>query len=131
MAEPKLPVHRSEVPDEIWYEHTDREIRGKALSDVGGMAKIGVGLLELPPGSNTRPAHYHTREEEHLYVLEGHPTLYLGDRSYPLSPGSYVHFPASQEVPHYLANEGSAPAVYIMIGERLDDDQVIYDKQRN
>lgn len=123
---PKPPIHESEVPAQTWYEASDREIRGKALCDVGGAAKIGVGLLELPPGSNTKPAHYHTLEEEHLYVLEGHLSLHLGDAIYHLRAGSYVHFPASQEAAHYLVNEGTAPARYIMIGERLEQDRVIY-----
>ena len=43
----KSPVHISEVPSEVWYEGTDREIRGKVLCDVGGAAKVGVGYVEL------------------------------------------------------------------------------------
>lgn len=126
MTQPKPPVHESDVPVETWYANTDREIRGRALSDVGGRARIGVGILELPPGSNTRPAHYHTEEEEHLYVLEGTATLHLGDRQYHLRPGSYVHFPASQAVAHHLANDGDDVVRYLMIGERIDADRVIY-----
>jgi uncharacterized cupin superfamily protein len=126
MTNPKQPIHVSEVPADTWYSGSDREIHGKALSDVGGAAKIGVGVLELPPGSNTRPAHYHTEEEEHLYVLEGEVTLHLGDRTHQLVPGSYIHFPASQQLPHYLANESPAPVRYIMIGERIATDQVVY-----
>lgn len=126
IEEPKAPIHQSEVPVEIWYENSDREIRGKALSDVGGKARIGLGILELPPGSNTKPGHYHTHEEEHLYVLDGHLTLHLGDRLYRLRPGSYVHFPASQKCPHHLSNDSDAPARYLMVGERIEEDRVIY-----
>ena len=60
----KTPVNECEVGWEVWFEDTDREIRGKALCDVGGRAKVGVvGLL---PGCNTQPSHYHTVEKEHL-----------------------------------------------------------------
>jgi hypothetical protein len=83
----KQPLHESEVESDTWYEGTDREIRGKGLSDVGGRAKVGVGLLELPPGSNTLPAHYHTREDEHLYVIEGELVLYLGIEVFELVAG--------------------------------------------
>jgi uncharacterized cupin superfamily protein len=47
-------------------------------------------VLELPPGSNTLPAHYHTHEEEHVYVLDGTLTLHLGEQTYRLGPGGYV-----------------------------------------
>jgi uncharacterized cupin superfamily protein len=114
------------VPAEVWYENTDREIRGRTLSDVGGRAKIGVGMVELPPGSNTRPAHFHTLEEEHLYVVEGQPTLHMDDQTFELMPGSYVHFPAAQEVHHFLRNNTERMVRYLMIGERLKNDKVIY-----
>jgi len=126
MADVKTPVNESEVPFEVWYEGSAREIHGKSLSDIGGGAKIGVGILELPPGSDTRPAHYHTHEEEHLYVLHGKLLLHLGDKAYELSAGSYVHFPAAQEAAHYLSNPGETATKYIMIGERISEDQVIY-----
>ncbi|MEQ8860505.1 MAG: cupin domain-containing protein [Pseudomonadales bacterium] len=122
---PKRPIHLSEIEPEVWYAGTDRELRGWALCDVGGASKLGVGVLELAPGSNTRPAHYHTKEEEHLYVLDGHATLHLGDDRYPLVPGSYVCFPAGQAAPHCLCNDGPAVFRYLMIGERIAEDRVV------
>jgi len=126
----KRPIHVAQIPFETWYAGTDREIRGKALGDVGGAAKIGVGLLELPPGSNTQPAHWHTHEEEHLYALSGDATLHLGDARYPLRAGSFVCFPAGQREAHYLENTGVDVFVYLMIGERIGDDDVIYPNGR-
>lgn len=120
----KTPVHESEVNAEVWYGGTDREIRGKALCDVGGAARVGVGLLELPCGCNTQPAHWHSAEEEHLYVLEGEGTLHLGEVTHALRPGSYVCFPAGRAVPHHLENTGSVVLRYLMIGERLAHDVV-------
>lgn len=126
---PKQPMRAADVPADVWYEGTDREIRGRALSDVGGRARVGVGLLELPPGSNTLPAHYHTHEEEHLYVLDGTLTLHLGAETHRLEPGSYVCFPAAQAVPHHLSNDGQVPARYLMVGERIEVDRVVYPRQ--
>ena len=123
--EPKRPIRESEVESQDWYLGTKQEIRGRALSDVGGLAKLGVGTLELPAGCNTKPAHYHTLEEEHLYVLEGTATLYLGDSTYSLLPGTYVCFPAGQTLPHYIDNHSGDVLRYLMIGERIDDDEVI------
>ena len=122
----KRPVHESEVAAESWYVGTNREIRGKPLSDVGGKAKVGFGLMELPPGSNTRPAHWHSKEEEHLYILSGHATLHLGMERFALRPGSYVCFPAAQAKEHCLENTGSESLQYIIVGERIKDDEVTY-----
>lgn len=122
----KRPVHESEIEPEVWYQGTDREISGKALCDVGGKSKIGVGLLELPPGCNTKPAHWHSQEEEHLFALSGSATLHLGPESFILRAGSYVCFPAGQTLAHHLDNTGTEPFRYIMVGERIDGDQVTY-----
>jgi uncharacterized cupin superfamily protein len=125
----KLPVHESDVPFEVWYEGTDREIRGKPLSDVAGKAKIGVGLMCLAPGANTKPGHWHSMEEEHLYALSGQATLHLGSEKFSLRAGSYVCFPAGQPEPHHLSNTGAAPFQYIIIGERIKGDEVTYPPQ--
>ena len=95
----KHPVHVGEVAFETWYAGTDREIRGKALGDVGGAAKVGVGVLELPPGSN---------------------------RTFELRPGSFVCFPAGQSEAHYLDNTGAETFTYLIVGERIADDEVVY-----
>jgi len=122
----KQPVHESDLSWEVWYAGTDREIRGKAVCDVGGPAKVGFGILELLPGCNTRPAHYHDLEEEHLYALSGAATLHLGAATFALAPGSYVCFPAGQKHAHFIDNTDAAPFRYIMVGERIDADEVVY-----
>ena len=122
----KRPVHADDVPAESWYQGTDREIRGRPLSDVGGKAKIGFGYMELPPGSNTKPGHWHSHEEEHLYALAGEATLHLGSERLPLRPGSYVCFPAGQAEPHHLENTGTETFVYLIVGERIAEDRVTY-----
>ncbi len=122
----KHPVHVGEVAFETWYAGTDREIHGKALGDVGGAAKVGVGLLELPPGSNTKPGHWHTKEEEHLYALSGRATLHLGRRTVRTTSGSFVCFPAGQAEAHYLDNTGAETFTYLIVGERIADDEVVY-----
>jgi len=120
----KRPIHEVDFDWEIHARGTAQELRSKALCDVGGRAKVGVGLLELPPSCDTKPAHWHSLEEEHLYVLDGRATLHLGPYSYELRPGSYVCFPANQEFTHFLENTGTSPFRYLMIGERIVGDEV-------
>lgn len=122
----KHPIASRDVASKIYYENTDREISGRALCDVGGKAKVGVGILDLPPGSNTKPAHYHTKEEEHIYVLQGRMTLYLGEEAHVMKAGDYVCFPAGELTAHYLENDTVEDCSYIIIGERIGDDEVVY-----
>ena len=89
---------------------TKDEVRFKALCDIGGRAKVGVALMELPPKCDTAPAHWHSLEEEHLYVLAGRATLHLGDERLSLEPGSYVCFPG-RPTDHAHARERGQRAV--------------------
>jgi uncharacterized cupin superfamily protein len=126
LASIKRPVQALEVPAEVWYAGTDREISGRALCDVGGNAKVGVGLMELRPGSNTKPGHWHSHEEEHLYGISGAAVLHLGREQHQLEAGSYVCFPAGQPVAHHLENVYEQPFVYLIVGERIAEDEVTY-----
>ena len=122
----KRPVHESEIAAQVWYQGTKREISGKALCDAVSKSKVGFGLMELPSGCNTKPGHWHSKEEEHLFVLSGAATLHLGSEVFFLREGSYVCFPAGQQLAHYLDNTGSEPFRYIIVGERIEDDLVTY-----
>jgi uncharacterized cupin superfamily protein len=122
----KLVVHESSLPWQLHAPGTRQALRAKALCDEGGASKVGVGLLELPEGSDTRPSHYHSHEEEHLYALAGRATLCLGSTEFELTAGSYVCFPAGQEIFHHLENRSVEPFRYLMIGERLTEDRVTH-----
>jgi uncharacterized cupin superfamily protein len=122
----KRPLRALDVPAEAWYVGTDREIRGRPLCDIGGKAKVGVGLMELPPGSNTKPGHWHSHEEEHHYALSGSAVLHLDAGQHQLESGSYVCFPAGQEAAHHLESRGTEPFVYLIVGERIPVDKVTY-----
>ena len=100
--------------------------RTRALAEFGGGTHVGVRFEELAPGKSDCPAHYHYLEEEHLYVLEGSLSLRLGERTYSLSPGSYVCFPAGQKVGHAITNTGTGIARYLAIGERNPNEVVVY-----
>lgn len=88
--------------------------------------RIGVVILEVPPGGRSAPFHYHSAEEEHVYVLDGTPTLRLGDATRPMAPGDYACFPAGQRAGHCLANDTAAPVRCVVIGERNPNDVIVY-----
>ena len=52
-----------------------RERVRRALGDVFGLSQFGVNLLELPPGAWSSQRHWHERQDELVYVLEGEATV--------------------------------------------------------
>ena len=120
------PFDIEQVPWEDFARGERFACRTRALGEFGGGTHVGVNLEEIAPGKSDCPAHYHYLEEEHLYVLEGTLTLQLGERSYELTAGSYVCFPAGQKAGHALVNTGNTVARYLAIGERNPNEVVVY-----
>jgi uncharacterized cupin superfamily protein len=120
------PFSVETVPWEAFSRGERFSCRTRPLGEFGGGTHVGVSLEEIPPGKSDCPAHYHYLEEEHLYLLEGFLTLRLGVKSYSLSPGSYVCFPAGQKLGHCISNAGNTVARYLVIGERNPNDVIVY-----
>ena len=70
------------------------------------------------PGKHSAPAHYHTLEEEHVYILEGALTVRIGADTFEMKAGDYVCFPAGQKAEHCLINNSGAACRYVIMGER-------------
>jgi uncharacterized cupin superfamily protein len=120
------PFHVDQVPMEVFTKGQRFASRFQQLGSFGGAVHVGVCVEILEPAKQACPAHYHMLEEEHLYILEGSVTLRLGERTYELSAGHYVCFPAGQKAAHALINNGTAPCRYLLIGERNPNDVIVY-----
>jgi quercetin dioxygenase-like cupin family protein len=66
----------------------------------------------IPPGAGV-PPHIHTREDEHLFILEGRCELYVGDQRRVAGPGASTIMPRG--VPHGFRNLGTAPARVLVV----------------
>lgn len=120
------PFSVDDVPVESYARGDRFGISFQGLGDFGGGSHVGVEIVIIAPGRQSYPAHYHMLEEEHVLILEGEVTLRLGERSFALSAGSYVCFPAGQKAGHALVNEGNAPCRYLIVGERNPKEVVVY-----
>ncbi|MBC3192142.1 cupin domain-containing protein [Pseudonocardia sp. C8] len=69
---------------------------------------LGAIELAMAPGSPGPPLHVHPTHGEGFYVLAGRPGLQVGDEVIVAEPGDWAFAP--REVPHTLANHGSAEA---------------------
>jgi uncharacterized cupin superfamily protein len=95
---------------------------GKAL----GLEKFGVNLTTLPPGKESSMRHWHTHEEEFVYVLEGEVVLRTDGGEQVLRAGCCAGFPAGAKDGHQLINRSDRPALYLEVGTSDSADQVFY-----
>ncbi len=98
----------------------------RALGDVFGLSNFGVNLTRLAPGAQSALRHAHSKQDEFVYILQGHPTLMTDEGATPLAPGMCAGFKAGSGNGHQLVNETSADVVYLEVGDRTPGDEGIY-----
>jgi len=94
----------------------------KRLGDAAGLRDFGVNLMTLPPGGWSSQRHWHSHEDEFVYVLEGELTLVEDDGETLLRAGECAAFPKGTGIGHHLKNLSSGVAVYLEVGSRSPDD---------
>jgi len=82
--------------------------------------------VTLPPGTWSSQRHWHSGEDEFVYILEGRPTLVTDDGRTPLAPGMCAGFPAGEANGHHLVNDTDVTATYLEVGTRRKGDNVDY-----
>jgi uncharacterized cupin superfamily protein len=120
------PFHVSDVPWQEFSRGAGYGMRYQHLSSFGGATQVGVAMEVLEPGRQANPMHYHMLEEEHVFVMEGQLTVRLGERSYLMTPGHYICFPAGQKVGHALINESDLPCRYLILGNPQKADVAVF-----
>lgn len=97
------------------------------LSDHVGLTQMGIGEVELAPGSATGLLHYHYGADEMIYVLEGEVTLVEeGGTEEILRAGDSAGWKAGDVVGHTIENRSGAPARLLEIGTRPAEDTAVY-----
>lgn len=96
------------------------------LGDLFGLKNFGVNLTRLAPGAVSALRHAHTRQDEFVYILQGHPTLLTDAGKTPLAPGMCAGFAAGSGNGHCLMNESTEEVVYLEIGDRTPGDAATY-----
>jgi uncharacterized cupin superfamily protein len=94
----------------------------RRLGDAGHLRDFGVNLMTLPPGKWSSQRHWHSHEDEFVYVLEGELTLVENDGEVLLRAGDCAAFPKDTGNGHHLKNLGSTVAIYLEVGSRHPDD---------
>jgi uncharacterized cupin superfamily protein len=96
------------------------------LGDLFGLTNFGVNLTKLAPNAVSALRHAHTKQDEFVYVLQGHPTLHDDAGRTRLSPGMCAGFKAGTGNGHRLVNETQEEVVYLEVGDRTPGDEGSY-----
>ena len=96
------------------------------LGEMFGLANFGVNLTRLAPHSVSALRHAHTKQDELVYILQGHPTLHTDEGRCALGPGMCAGFQAGTGNGHRLINETSEEVVYLEVGDRSPGDEGSY-----
>ena len=91
-----------------------------------GLDQFGVNLTTLKPGAASALRHWHEKEDEFVYILEGEVVLIEDGGECVLKPGDAAGFKANSRNGHQLVNRGSRDAVYLEVGTRSKHERVDY-----
>jgi uncharacterized cupin superfamily protein len=107
----------------------DRVVAGrsrKRLGNAAGLDQFGVNLTTLKPGAASALRHWHEKEDELVFILEGEVALVEDDGETVLKAGDAAGFKASVANGHHLVNKSGRDAVYLEIGTRSKFERAVY-----
>ena len=76
--------------------------------------------------SESSMRHWHEKQDEFIYVLEGEVTLVTNAGRQKLGAGMAAGFAKGSGDGHQLVNESGKPAMYLEVGDRTPDDSANY-----
>ena len=127
------PVIASDVPPRAkpsnYPEPFASRVAGRqkqALGDVFGLKSFGVNRTTLKPGAMSALRHWHSVQDEFIYILSGHPTLITNTGETTLHPGMCMGFKGGDPDGHHLVNRSTEDVVYLEVGDRLPGDSGSY-----
>jgi uncharacterized cupin superfamily protein len=94
------------------------------LGNAAGLTEFGINLMRLPPGNWSSQRHWHSHEDEFVYVLEGELTLIEDDGETLLHAGDCAAFPKNTGNGHHMINRSSRMAMYLEVGSRSPSDVI-------
>ena len=94
------------------------------LGQAGGLTDVGINLMRLPPGGWSSQRHWHSHEDEFVYLLDGELTLIEDAGETLLRAGDCAAFPKGSRDGRHMVNRSTDWAVYLEVGTRSPDDLI-------
>ena len=92
----EVSASKSVIYPQHLREHFDGRTK-RRLGDAVGMKNFGVNLTTLEPGAWSAHRHWHTRQDEMIYLLEGELPLVTDSGPQLIKPERLWDFPRIQE----------------------------------
>lgn len=108
------------------FDEPVRDRMRRKLGDAAGLTQFGVNLQTLPPGVWSSQRHWHSKEDEFVWVVSGEVVLVTDAGEQLLRAGDCAGFPAGAANGHHLQNRSDAPALLLEVGSRFEDDVCTY-----
>lgn len=100
---------------------------GAALGRAFGLKRVAINYEVLAPGDRSSWPHAHSEEEEFIFILEGHPQVWIDGNFFDLNPGDCVGLPPGTGHAHTLMNNTPNEVKAIVIGEaHTPNDKIFY-----
>jgi uncharacterized cupin superfamily protein len=96
------------------------------LARHAGLTLFGVNLTVIEPGAWSSQRHWHSQEDEFVWVLEGELTLVTDAGEEVLRAGDCAAFRRGDPDGHHLVNKSGSPAKVLEIGNSDPQDRCVY-----
>ena len=127
---PKIDLEKVPISEGSRYPAPfDEACRGRKawrLGEGAGLTQFGVNLMRLAPGAWTSQRHWHAKEDEFVYVLDGELVLVEDGGETVLHAGDSAGWPAGKRDGHHLQNRTDREATFLVVGTRDNDDHGEY-----
>ncbi len=121
----EIPIQRTSNYPSPFNREIGERIRQR-LGDAGGLTQFGVNLNQLQPGTWSAQRHWHSAEDEFVYIISGEVVLVTDSGDQVMRAGDCAAFPANAPNGHQLINRSESVAVCLEVGSRVADDRVVY-----
>lgn len=108
------------------YDQPCAERLRQPVARASGITRFGVNLTVIPPGGWSSQRHWHSREDEFIWILEGELILIGNDGEEILRAGDCAAFKAGDPDGHHLVNRSTLPARILEIGNSDPQDRCVY-----
>ncbi len=105
------------------------QMAGRSAQQLGvlaGLTQFGVNIVTLQPGAVASLRHWHLREDEFAMVLDGVLTLVEDEAEIEMRAGEFAAWKAGVPNGHRFVNRTDAPARFLVVGTRVEDDICTY-----
>ena len=116
--------------EDVSREHVETEgyeYYKRRLLPRGSAEQLAIFVYEIPPGKAAIPYHYHMKNEEIFFIMNGEGELRTPSGCRAVKAGEFIYFPANENGAHKLTNTSETEMlVYMDIDTTSDLDVTFY-----